>query len=314
MHSERITDQAEGLRRMLVRASARVVTVAAARSGLGATSVVVNLAAALAQAGKDVLVLDESSSQDNIANMLALKPRYDLLDAVQFGKSSREIMLTRQGVRILPVVRALQALPRLTAPQREKLLECLAEISHGVDVILVDAAANKQHAQDAAENGPAQRYAPGCARHIAACLSPEQPLVLVLNATAAAITESYALIKRMVMQDGRHNFEIVINRVSDERKAQIVCGNLAQVARRHLHVQIEYLGYIPIDESLRRATQLCRPVVEAFPAAPAARAFGDLGRNLIALPSVGNDTAPGLSDVVLRMMRQGATPIMAHAS
>ncbi len=296
---------------MLVRASGRVVTVAAARHGLGATSVVVNLASALAQAGRDVLILDESLSHNNVPDMLALKPCYDLLDAVRGGKSLREIILTRQGVRILPVVRALQALPLLSAPQREKLLECLAEITNGVDVILVDAAISKEPQNSAiaqsADDAPA-------ARHITACLSPEQPLLLVLNATAAAITASYALIKRMVLQDGRQNFEIVINKVSDERKAQIVCGNLAQVARRHLRVQIEYLGYIPNDESLKRATQLCRPVVEVFPAAPAARAFGELGRNLIALPTAGNDTATGLSDVLLRLMRQGVAPNMAHAS
>ncbi len=175
----------------------------------------------------------------------------------------------------------------------------------------MDAAISKEPQNSAiaqsADDAPA-------ARHITACLSPEQPLLLVLNATAAAITASYALIKRMVLQDGRQNFEIVINKVSDERKAQIVCGNLAQVARRHLRVQIEYLGYIPNDESLKRATQLCRPVVEVFPAAPAARAFGELGRNLIALPTAGNDTATGLSDVLLRLMRQGVAPNMAHAS
>ena len=127
MLPERVTDQAEGLRRLLVRASTRVVTVTAARAGLGTTSVVLNLATALAQAGKDVLVLDENLSHDNVGNMLALKPRHDLLNAVRRDKSWREIMLhTRQGVRILPAARVIQALPKLSAPERERLLECMA--------------------------------------------------------------------------------------------------------------------------------------------------------------------------------------------
>ena len=293
MLSERVTDQAEGLRRLLVRASTRVVTVAAARTGLGATSMVVNLAAALAQAGKDVLVLDENLSHDNVGNMLALKPRHDLLNAVQRDKPWREIMLhTRQGVRILPAARAIRALPKLSVPERERLLECLAEASRGVDVVLVDAAACEGH-------------------YISASLAPDQPLLLVLNATASAITASYAMIKRMAMQDGRQNFEIVVNKARDEMEAKTVFGNVAQVARHHLQVRVEYLGYIPVDEKLKRATQLCRPVVEAFPAAAATFAFGELGRNLLLLPTAGNEGAGGLHDVVQRLMRQARSPKMA---
>ena len=296
MLSERITDQAEGLRRLLVQASARVVTVAAARTGLGATSLVVNLAAALAQAGKDVLMLDESLSHDNVGNMLALKPRYDLLNAVRGDKPLREIMLhTQQGVRVLPVARAIQALPQLSSPERERLLEYLAEASRGIDVVLVDAAATGE-------------------RYISASLAPDQPLLVVLNATATAITEGYALIKRMAMQDGRQSFEIVVNKARDEQEAQVVFGNVAQVARRHLHVRVEYLGYIPLDEKLKRATQLNRPVVDAFPTALAARAFGDLGRNLMLLPATGYEGAGSLSDMMQRLMRQARSPNMAYAT
>jgi flagellar biosynthesis protein FlhG len=296
MLSERITDQAEGLRRLLVQASARVVTVAGARTGLGATSLVVNLASALAQAGKDVLVLDESLSHDNVANMLALKPRYDLLNVVRRDKALREIMLhTQQGVRVLPVARAIQALPQLSPLERERLLECLTEASRGIDVVLVDAVATEE-------------------RYISASLAPDQPLLVVLNATASAITESYALIKRMVMQDGRQSFEIVVNKARHEQEAQVVFGNVAQVARHHLQVRVEYLGYIPLDEKLKRATQLCRPVVDAFSATPAARAFGDLGRNLMLLPAAGNEGAGSLSDVVQRLMRQARSPNMAYAN
>ena len=293
MLSERLVDQAEGLRRLMVRASTHVVTVAAARTGLGATSVVVNLAAALAQAGKDVLVLDENLSHDNVANMLALKPRHDLLNAVRRDKSWREVMLhTHGGVRVLPAARAIQSLPKLSATEREYLLKCLAEASQDADVVLVDAAAREGN-------------------FFSAGLASDQPLVLVLNATASAITESYAMIKRMAMRDGRRNFEILVNKARDAGEAQAVFGNVAQVARRHLNVRVEYMGYIPLDEKLKRATQLCRPVVEAFPGAPAALAFAELGRDFLLLPEAGNEGAGWLSDVVQRLVRQAHPQNMA---
>lgn len=296
MPFERITDQAEGLRRLLVRAPTRVVTVAGARAGLGATSVVVNLAATLAQAGEDVLVLDENLSHDNVPNSLALKPRYDLLNAVRRDKPWREIMLhARSGVRILPVARAIQMLPKLSAQERACLLECLTEASRSADVVLVDAAVCEK-------------------RYFSASIAPDQPLLLVLNPTASAITESYAMIKRMAIQDGRQSFEIVVNKARDEREARVVFGNIAQVARRHLNVRVEYLGHIPVDEKHKRATQLCRPIVEAFPSAPAALAFGELGRNLMSLPAAVDNGAGGLPDVVQRLIRQACPPDLAYAN
>ena len=301
--SKRIIDQAEGLRRLLLQASARVVTVIAARAGFGATSLVVNMATTLAQAGKDVLVLDENLSHDNVGNMLALTPRYDLLNAVRRDKPLREIMLPMQpGVHVLPVARAIQALPQLSTQERERLLKCLTEASQGIDVVLIDAATTEE------------RYISSSL--MSASLGADQTLLVVLNTTASSITESYSLIKRMVMQDGRQNFDIVVNKARNQQEAQIVFDNIAQVARRHLQVRVEYLGYIPFDEKIKRAAQLCLPVVKAFPSTMAARAFGDLGRNLMLLPATNyNDEEAGsLPNITQRLMRQARSPNMAYAN
>jgi flagellar biosynthesis protein FlhG len=297
MPPERVTDQAEGLRRLLLHDSARVVMVAAARAGLGTTSVAVNLATALAQSGESVLMLDENLSHDNAANMLGLKPHHDLMNAVRRDRSWREIVLhSRQGVRILSAAHAIRSLPQLSATERENLLDCLAEASRGAGVVLVDTA-------------------PCAGAHpVYAGLAPELPLLLVLNATAAAITETYALIKRLSLRDGRQNFMVVVNKARDEREAQMVFGNMEQVARRHLQVRVEYLGFIPVDEKLKRATQLRRPVLEAFPGTPAALAFKELGRNLMLLPETGNREAGSLPDVVQRLMGRSRSPNIALAT
>lgn len=299
------TDQAAGLRRMLLRASARVVTVASARHGAGTTSVVVNLATVLAQAGKEVLVLDENLSHANVGNMLGLRPRYDLLHAVRRDKTWSEVTLrSRQGVHVLPVARAIQALPQLAVPEREHLLECLVAASHGMDVVLVDTALRAAPARSVRASTQPQLQVAASRRSISANLAPDQSLLLVLNGTASSITESYALIKHMAAQDGRQSFGIVVNKVRDGQEAQVVFSNVAQVARRHLQVRMEYLGYIPVDEKLKHATQLCQTVVESYPDAQAACAFGNLGHGLMLLPTATDDEAASLVGVVQRLMRQ----------
>jgi flagellar biosynthesis protein FlhG len=255
-----------------------------ARDGLGATSIVTNLAAVFAHAGKDVLVLDENLSHDNVANTLALRPRYDLLHAARGDKTWQDVLLQGMaGPGVLQVARAMQALPKMEEAERERLLESLLGAAVGRDVVLVDAARD--------------------GNSVCASLSGEEPLLLVLNATASGITESYALLKKMAVHNGRQAFDIVVNRVGSEREALAVFGNMAKVARHHLQVSLSYLGYIPVDEKLKRATQLCRPVVDAFPSAASSMAMREIAQGLLRAPGVSEHVQDRLGSVMQRLMR-----------
>lgn len=278
-------DQAEGLRRLLLRPSLRVLTVVGARQGLGATSVVVNLAAALARAGKQVVVLDENLAHDNVANALALKPRFDLLNAVRDDMPWRDIVLhTATGVHVLPVARAMQALPGLSGAERERLLESLTAASTGMDVALVDATTD--------------------GHSVCASLSGDEPLLMVLNASAEGITESYALLKQMAAHNGRQAFDLVVNKARNQQEARTVFDNMAQVAQRHMQVSLKYMGHIPLDENIKRATQQRRPLVEMLPDAPASRAFIELARNLVLLPAAEKGGSNALNQLLQRLLQQ----------
>jgi flagellar biosynthesis protein FlhG len=131
---------------------------------------------------------------------------------------------------------------------------------------------------------------------------------MVLNGTANGITESYAMLKQMVLKNGRQTFDIMINQVKNEGEAKTIFGNIEQVAWQNLQVRLEYMGYIPVDEKLKRATQLCRSVVEAFPSAPSSAEFAKLSHILSKAKSLVDDEERGLARVMQRLIRQ-ARPI-----
>ena len=81
-------------------------------------------------------------------------------------------------------------------------------------------------------------------------------LLIVVDATTSGITESYALIKRMALDNACMQFEIVVNKVSDEQTAKKIFGNMAEMARRNLAARLEYCGYISKDGRLTRASTL----------------------------------------------------------
>lgn len=60
-----MSDQADGLRRLMGGSPGRLVAVVGAGPAVGATSVTLNLAAALVQQGKEVLLLDERSGSQS---------------------------------------------------------------------------------------------------------------------------------------------------------------------------------------------------------------------------------------------------------
>lgn len=75
-----VTDQADGLRRLMAGSPGRLVAVVGGAPTVGVTSVTLNLAAALAQQGQDVLLLDERGGARS--NPAQREGRLALIDAV----------------------------------------------------------------------------------------------------------------------------------------------------------------------------------------------------------------------------------------
>ncbi|HEX5363695.1 MAG TPA: P-loop NTPase [Gallionella sp.] len=294
MRSSAEGDQAEGLRRLLLRNQTQVITVVSGKSGVGRTSATINFAAALVRSGKDVLVLDENPVPHNLLDRLGLSARYDLLDVIQGKCSPGEAVLSSKGVSVLPTARAMLALATLNQAEQQRLENALNVISSGVDVMLVDAAMLVGQAA------------------VSSSLASGASLLVVVDGTAAGITESYALIKRLALENARLRFEIVVNRVDNEQAAITVFNNMAKVAQRHLAARLEYLGHIPFDDRLKRSTQLGRSVVEAFPASDSAKSYLELSQKLLRLPVQQEEAEGGISRMMKSLILQLRSGEMAH--
>lgn len=281
-----VDDQAEGLRRMLDGSQTQVITLVAGKRGMGRTSVTLNLAAAMSCAGRDVLVLDENPAPHNLTDSLGLFARFDLLDVVQGRCQLKDAVLSGKGYAILPIARMMRVLEKLTPLEQHLLEKALAEASSGVDVMLVDAAMLEGHAA------------------VSSSLASGVRLLVVMDATANGITESYSLIKRLALENARLRFEVVVNKVANEQVARLVFGNMEKVARSKLAARLEYLGFIPLDERLKRATQLGRSVVEAYPASISAISCTGLSQNVLQMTMQQDEMEGGISQMMKNLIRQ----------
>jgi len=71
---------------------------------------------------------------------------------------------------------------------------------------------------------------------------------------------------------------VLTNQTRHAEQGQIAFRRLQRVADRYLEVILEHVGDVPEDLALQKSVQVQRPVIEAFPGCPAARAFRTLAR------------------------------------
>ena len=258
-------DQAAGLRNLMslqVHDSARVFTIASGKNRIGKTSVAVNLATALARNGQRVLLIDENPCHNNICANLGLQARFDLLHVINRDKQLNQVLLQGpENITILSAMRGIHALNKLNPFEQDWLVKSFAELTESVDIVLIDTAMT------------------GTTHVLPLSLASEQ-VMIVISGSAASLTGAYALIKIMSQGYAKQHFLILVNKAESEMESLVIYQNLYRVARQYLSVTLEFIGYIQSDEKLRSATQLCKSVIEAFPASQAAMCFRQLSHDI----------------------------------
>lgn len=279
-----VIDQAEGLRRLLGRDFVRILTLTSSGKGVGKTTTVFNLATALAGAGKNVMILDENSGKGNLTSLLGIRKSHDLLDVARCGMSFEEVMIPGpDGIAILQAAQGMQALAGLDELSQERLVACMSNIARPVDVVLVDTTA-------------------GSASHLLSLGLPAQEIVVVVSAEGDSITDAYALIKTMNRHYGKRHFRILVNKVRSDEEARAVFDNMSKVARRFLAISLEFMGHVPLDESLRQASRLKGSVIDAFPLSAASSSFRQIADSVVRWPCP-QHTDMSLSEFLQHLLR-----------
>ena len=240
--NELVSDQADGLRRLLAQFPTRIIAVAGMAGGVGATTVAMNLAVALVRQGREVLLLDEHCPKDgSICAVWSLDPTGTLADAVG-ASSAASAARAACGVSVLP------SPPGALPAAADARLLCKA------GVIVIDAALDSDGRLSPLGQGADE-------------------LVLVLQPSVASITSTYAGLKRLHHAHGLQRFRPLVNGVTGAAQAGQIMGNLASASARYLTVSLQPGGWVRSDANVAPARGLGQTVAEAFPASAAAVDF-----------------------------------------
>src|SRR5438093_10751715 len=124
------------------RTSTRVIAVSSGKGGVGKTNLTVNLAIALGQAGRRVVIVDGDLGLANVDVVLGINPRYTLEHVIRRQRSLDEIVVAGPpNVRVVPGGSGLAELANLSDQQRQALIHGLERLGRSADYLLIDTAA-----------------------------------------------------------------------------------------------------------------------------------------------------------------------------
>lgn len=232
----------------------QLICVCSGKGGVGKTALAVNLAYALAERDYKACIFDASLGTANVDVLLDLAPRYHLGHVIT-GKCGIMDVLTevKPRVHVVPGCSGVQLLTELTVYEYNLLAEEMQRLFNYFDVIIVDTSTG---------------ITTGTTNFILAA----QEGYLVTTPEPHAITDTYALLKTLVMQKARTvNLELVVNRVYYRSEAENTVEKLQFAAKKFLDYELGYAGFIFDDMRMREAHMQQKPVIEFEPSAQASQ-------------------------------------------
>ncbi|MBI4176161.1 MAG: cell division ATPase MinD [Candidatus Aenigmarchaeota archaeon] len=221
----------------------RIICIASGKGGVGKTTLVANLTAALAQFNRSVVAVDGNTTTSNLGIHFGI-PLYPVtLQDVMRKKASlrRAIYHHPAGFRIIP---ADVSLRKLMLPDTDAFMDVLYRFVGDADFVLIDSAA-------------------GLGKEAKVALESADEVLTVTNPDMPSLTDAVKITKVASRYETR-NLGVIVNRVRGEKHEVSLDG----IER---FMKLPVVGRVPEDRHVRAAIASRQPVVLYNPYSPAAR-------------------------------------------
>ncbi|TQV84189.1 MinD/ParA family protein [Exilibacterium tricleocarpae] len=247
---------------MIQRRPVQVVAITGGKGGVGKTNISVNLSVALAEQGRRVALLDADLGLANVDVLLGLRAERTLADVLSGQCSLRDVLvLGPGGIRVVPASSGVSQMATLSVQEHAALIHEFSALGEQIDMLVVDTAA-------------------GISDTVISFVRASQEVLVVVCDEPSSITDAYALIKVLNREHKMQRFRVAANMTRSAQEGQNLFHKLNKVCERYLDVTLQYAGYIPFDDNVRKAVQRQKPLLEFSPRCKAAQALRTLAQKV----------------------------------
>jgi septum site-determining protein MinD len=208
--------------------TAKVITIASGKGGVGKTTAVANIAVALAARGQKVSCIDGDIGLRNLDVVLGLENRivYDLVDVIEGRCRLRQAMIRDKRLSELYLIPAAQTRDK-TAVSPSDMVRLCDELRPEVDWILIDSPA-------------------GIERGFKNAISPADRVLVMTNPEISAVRDADRVIGLLEAEE-KGPASLIINRLDP---AMVRRGDMLSVEDVLDLLAIELIGIVPEDENV----------------------------------------------------------------
>ena len=267
-------DQAQYLRRYMeeyqkkkennIEKDIRVIAVASGKGGVGKTNFSVNLAIALKEMGNSVMVFDADLGLANVDVIAGVVPKYNLYDVIFNNKRIEDIVLDGpKGIKLIPGGSGIESLSNLDEDQITSLSSEFGKFKN-IDILIVDIGA-------------------GLSKNVMGFMAVSDEVIILTTPEPTSITDAYGLIKVALKYVPEGRFHLVVNRALDKKEAKIASTKICDTVTQFLSKEINYLGYVIDDVSVKKAVMQQTPFKVLYPKCSASICIDNIASEITGL-------------------------------
>ncbi len=243
--------------------SCEIIAITSGKGGVGKSTLTVNMAIALRQLNKKVLIIDADLHLGNVDLILGTRSEQTIADVARGKASLNDVVIhTQAKVDLLPASSAALDLIETEDTVLQKLAEAFKSFQHDYDYILIDTGA-------------------GIGMNVLTFLLGADKIGVVITPDPASITDAYAVIKIVKTVNKKLPVFLIGNMVNNSDEGDVLYKKMNLMVHKFLASQIFYGGALVKDDLVARSVKRQQPFMLEHPNGMAANAVRALNRRIM---------------------------------
>ena len=267
-------DQASKLRNMTQKKSpgnkvalSRVLAVTSGKGGVGKSNISTNIALAMVQFGKRVLLIDFDLGLANIDILFGIYPQFSLKDVLNGKMALNDIIIEGpEGLMIIPASSGVENMVNLSYSQKERLIKEISLLKDEIDLVIVDTGS-------------------GIYSDVVRMLIAANEIVIIVTPEPTSITDAYAVIKVVSRYKKNPRIKLIINMCKNITDAKNTGKKIKEASKRFLDVDIRDIWSVPFDYHVENSVRLQKPFLIQFPDSVVSSNIRKIAGNILSMQS-----------------------------